>query len=220
VAVGNRTRLGSVVKALEREYGLSRHGNLRNAYWELVYIIISTRTAEAVYSPVFRQLKRHYKTLDALAGAKLPLLRGLLKPAGLSRLKARQLTLASQIIQREFSERSLTTFGRRSPAQFEDFLRTLPGVAVKVAKCVSMYACDATSLPVDAHVWRVMSRLGYAPGGRLTEKRALELESKVRPDLRFAVHVLCVSHGRSICRSKPLCSECVVASDCPSAGRI
>ncbi len=209
--------LSKLCLVLERRYGLSRHHNLRDAFWELIFIIVSLRTAESVYRRVFRSLRDRFGTIEALAAARLTALEKILQPAGLSRLKGRQIRDAARAVHRDFGVRGLTAWGRAFPDELEDYLCTLAGVARKVAKCVSMYACDAQSLPVDAHVWRVLSRLGHAPGGRLTEHRALQLEARVPRKLRYAVHVLCVSHGREICRRRPLCSVCPLKSECPSA---
>lgn len=210
-------RLRRIVARLIADYGLNRHSNLRDAFWELVFIIISVRTADRIYIPTYRSVKRAYPTIDLLAKARLNELEKLLKPAGLSTLKAVQIRRAADVVFRDFGRTGLTRAGRKNPALIEAYLMRLDGVGIKVAKCVTMYACDAESLPVDAHVWRMMTRLGYAPGGRLTECKAVKLESRVEPKLRLPIHVLSISHGRAICRPKPLCMECGISKLCPSA---
>lgn len=214
----NAKRLRLILGRLERAYGLERHGNVRDAFWELVLIVISVRTTQSVYLPVYRTVREAYPTIERLAAARITSLRWILVPAGLSKLKAWQIRNAAKSILRDFGPTGLTRAGRRDPVRVETYLRDLPGVGAKVAKCVTMYACDATVLPVDAHVWRVMSRLGYAPGGRLTERVALDLEFLIPPSMRYAVHVLCISHGRAICKPRPACPLCPINSLCPSAG--
>ena len=210
-------RLRSIVAKLTMRYGIDRHSNLRDAFWELIFIIISVRTADRLYKPTYKNVKRRYPTIDALAAARLTDLTSILKPAGLSTLKAEQIRNAARAVLRDFGRTGLTRAGRKDPEFLEKYLMRLDGVGVKVAKCVTMYACDAEALPVDAHVWRVMSRLGYAPGGRLTEQKALQLEERVNSKLRLPVHVLCISHGREICRPTPQCGTCPVSALCPSA---
>lgn len=204
---------------LEPRYGLNRHHNLRDAFWELIFIIVSLRTTERVYLPIFKSIRKTFPTVSTLASARLEAIELILRPAGLSRLKSWQIRNAAKVVLRDFGERRLTSWGRKHPSDLEDYLCNLPGVARKVAKCVTMYACDARSLPVDAHVWRVLSRLGQAPGGRLTERRAMELEARVPEDLRYSVHVLCISHGRKVCGKRPQCGTCPLISECPTAGR-
>ncbi len=213
----DRQRLRRILTVLRTRYGLNRHHNLRDAFWELVLIVISARTAEPVYLRIFRAIKARYRSIEQLASATTRTLERILKPAGLSALKARQLKAAASAIYRDYGARGLTKLGRRNYVQMEAYLYALDGVGKKTAKCVSMYACDAPSLPVDVHVWRVLSRLGFASGGRLTENRALEIEARIPANLRYAAHVLCVSLGRDVCKSRPACWACPVRSMCPSA---
>ena len=58
----------------------------------------------------------------------------------------------------------------------------------------------------------VGARRGRATHGTTRD----ELESRVPKRLRYSVHVLCVSHGRAICRSKPACSKCPLKWKCPT----
>lgn len=209
-------RLGSVVNRLESVYGLRRHGNVRDAFWELVYILFSIRTAERSYKSAFRAFRKRFHSLSEVADARISRLERSMRPLGLSRLRAKQLRMIARSIRHDLGARGLNRLGRSDPRALETYLLQFHGVGAKIAKCVAMYAFDAPSLPVDTHVWRVMSRLGFARGGRLTERKALELEARVPETLRYAVHVLSISHGRAICRSKPLCERCVLADLCPS----
>jgi endonuclease-3 len=206
-----------MIALLQAKYGLQRHGNYRNAFWELVFILISVRTTQTYYAPVFKELKARFPSIEKVGSGRLSSIELILRPAGLSNRKAKQIRIAARSINNRFGPRGLTEAGRKDPIAIEKHLRDLPGVGIKVAKCVMMYACDAEVLPVDTHVWRVMSRFGYAPGGRLTQAKALKLESMIEPSLRFAVHVLCISHGRAICRKKPLCALCPISQMCPSS---
>ena len=52
--------------ALEREYGNPRHGNKRDPLDELVYIILSNRTAEPTFRSTFRRVKREFPSWDDL----------------------------------------------------------------------------------------------------------------------------------------------------------
>ena len=96
---------------------------------------------------MFRALRTRFRTIEALASANLRAVEKILQPAGLSRLRARQIRNAAKVVFGDFGERGLTAWGRRHPDQLEDYLCALPGVARKVAKCVSMYACDESRFP-------------------------------------------------------------------------
>ena len=99
--------------------------------------------------------------------------------------------------------------------EVENFLISLPGIAIKSAKCVMMYSLGRQVLPVDTHLRRLVERLGWVHEG-LTEKRIHEqLESLVPAELRHSLHVNAIWHGRSVCRAlRPRCSKCVILEAC------
>jgi endonuclease-3 len=79
---------------------------------------------------------------------------------------------------------------------------------------VAMYTMGAKVLPVDAHVHRVATRLGWTARKRADQCHE-ELEFVVPPNWRYVFHVGCVLHGRSICRPKqPRCLKCCVNRYC------
>ena len=215
--MGLRRRLHLIVRRLKENYGLSRHGNLRDGFWELVYILFSIRTSERSYKSAYRQFRKKYRSLSGVADAPVREIELFMQPLGLSNLRAKQLSTIARAIRDGYGAAGFNRLGRRDHKTMESYLRGFHGIGAKVAKCVTMYAFDAPSLPVDTHVWRVMSRLGFAPGGRLTEQKALKLEREIPKDLRYSVHVLAISHGRAICKGKPLCSSCIIAELCPTA---
>lgn len=99
-------------------------------------------------------------------------------------------------------------------AEAEHLLTSLPGVGPKVAKCVLMYALDRDVLPVDVHVHRLATRLGFRTKKRPDTSQEL-IESAVPRELRYSFHVNAVAHGRTVCLSqRPLCDVCPISKWC------
>lgn len=156
--------------------------------------------------------------MSDLATASIQSLRRIIRPLGLSKKRSAQLRAIARTLGERFgSQRAVTRFGKDDPTELEELLRTFPGVGLKIAKCVTMYACDAPVLPVDVHVWRVATRLGLAPGGRLVDRKALDLERAIAPRFRYDFHVRAMALGRDACKSKPECPRCVLKTTCPSS---
>ena len=101
------------------------------------------------------------------------------------------------------------------PLAWTIVLTTLPGIAIKSAKCVMMYSLDRQVLPVDTHLRRLGERLGWVRSG-LSERRIhQEMESIVPADQRYSLHVNAIWHGRAVCRAlRPRCDACVIAEFC------
>ena len=162
----------------------------------------------------YRRLKKVYGKWEQALRAPLGELRSILGPAGLSRVKSRQLRQAFRRIQRDFGACQLRGLRSQRVSLVHKYLTSLPGVSDKVAKCVMMYTMGAQVLPVDAHVHRIATRLGWT-----TRKRADqchdELEALVPPRWRYTFHVGCVLHGRNICRpNAPDCDNCCINHLC------
>lgn len=204
----------NVCKSLRNAYGRPRLGNPIDPMDDLVFIVLSNKTSPRIARRTYADLRARFCSWDALLHAPISEVRRILKPAGLSSIKSRQLRAALRSIKSHMGSCDLRPLRRKSAGEIEAFLVRLPGVSEKVAKCVSLYTMNVKVLPVDVHVHRVSRRLGWT-----TRKRAdqchEELESLVPPALRYAFHVDCVLHGRRICRPhEPLCTKCCIRCWC------
>jgi endonuclease-3 len=150
----------------------------------------------------------------ALPNAPVRAVRSVLKPAGLSNIKARQLRGAIAKIVKDFGRCDLRQMRTWPESEVEEYLIGLPGVSEKVAKCVMMYTLGCSVLPVDTHVHRIASRLGWTKRRRADQSQS-ELEELVPRDRRYAFHVDCIAHGRTVCRpTTPACSSCCIRRYC------
>jgi len=204
-----------VCERLESEYGRPRLGNPRNALDDLVYIILSNRTTPETAHNTYKTLKVKFKSWDALARAHSNSVRAILVPAGLSRVKCRQIKGALKRIESDFGRYSLAKLKRLTESEVESYFKSLPGVSDKVAKCVMLYTMEFDVLPVDTHVHRICLRLGWTSRKRADQCHE-ELEALVPPKRRYAFHVDCIAHGRAVCLGRePNCQVCCIKSHCP-----
>lgn len=214
---GSRVRsalVSAVCRALEGVYGASRLGNPKQPLDDLVYIIISNKTTPWMARMTFRRLKDRFHTWDDVLASPPAVLRSILKPAGLSTVKSRQIRGTLRKIKRDFGGCNLRALRRQHEAEAYQYLTGLPGVSDKVAKCVMLYTLGSNVLPVDAHVHRVATRLGWTARKRADQCHE-ELESLVSPELRYSFHVDCVLHGREVCRPEnPACGRCCISRYC------
>jgi len=208
-----------VCSALKEEYGTPRLGNPRDPTDDLVYVILSNRTLPGMSKKVYLELKKEFYPWSGILNKSKRYVEGILKPSGLSRIRSSQLRESIKKIQRHFGEGGLKALMGKRETEVLDFLTSLPGVSVKVAKCVMMYTLGFKVLPVDVHVFRISKRLGWTARTRADQCHD-ELEALVPACMRYSYHVDCVAHGRLICRSeKPLCARCCIASYCKYAKR-
>ena len=200
---------------MAREYGKPDLGNMADPLDELVYIALTRQTHEKNATRTWDALTAAYPTWEMLLNAPEQEIAGVIADGGFSRQKARWIKQSLRLIKERSGSLSLDFLDDLDDVEAERFLCTLPGINVKSAKCVLMYALERDVLPVDTHVRRVSERLGLLEHG-VTSKRAHErLEAVVPAEHRFAYHVGAVMHGRWVCTAaRPRCGACVLRRSC------
>lgn len=207
-------RVRKVCNILRQWYGFPRHNNPRTPLDDLIFLILTNRSSSESALHVFRELKSKIGSWDKVRTLPNDTLSRLLRPLGLHRKKSRQIRMLLRAIHREFGALSLFPLRKLSDDSIQEFLISLPGVSLKVAKCVMMYTLGRNVLPVDVHVHRVSKRLGWTNRKRADQCHE-ELEALIPSALRGGFHAAAISHGRDICvASKPKCHECRLTIFC------
>jgi endonuclease-3 len=213
-----RSRFAKIYAPLDRSYKKSeRLGNLRNPLDELIYIMLSRRTREAQYQAAYAALAKQFRPWNKLLDASDLEVLAVLRPIGLANQRVKALREMLKTIAEDFGSLSLAPLRRMSYARAYHYLRSLPGVNDKTAKCVMYYALDLPALPIDTHTLRVSKRLGLVPQDTSEFLAPKYLDAVVPRDQRGRFHILTVLHGRAVCTPKdPRCGECPIRSLCVS----
>jgi endonuclease-3 len=104
-----------------------------------------------------------------------------------------------------------------SDADATEYLASLPGVGPKTAAVVLAFSLGRDAMPVDTHVHRVTTRLGWIEP-RTTEAKAHDVLSDLVPaEIRVPLHVGLIRLGREICKAgRPRCEDCPLFELCPT----
>jgi len=209
----------AVYNRLNRTYPPSRLGNKDDPFDELVYLILSVKTQETRYNNTFERLRELIPSWEYLLSTDPVRIEKVIAYGGLARSKANTFIELAHALHRECGNVSLDFLQRMPTHEAEKFLQSLPGVGLKVARCVLMYSLNREVFPVDTHCFRIAKRIGWIPSEtRLTEKSALSIEKSVPASIRSTLHIRLVQHGRATCKPVHLqCSQCCIASFCRSS---
>lgn len=209
-----KNNLSAIILALEQAYGTPGHGNKDNPLDELIYIKLSQQTNDTKFRSMYKALQERYPNWQGLAEAPIEELEEVLRPGGFHRQRAQHLkTMTAQIIQ-DRGRLDLSWLRGQPAAEAISYLSDLPGIGIKSAYCVAMYALGHEVLPVDIHVQRVSERLGLLPAKLSDEKKHQFLNDLIPESKRYSYHVNCVSHGRAVCRKVPKCQLCCLKEFC------
>jgi endonuclease III len=208
-----RRIVDGVSKRLLESFGKPRLGNPKDPVDDLVFLMLSNRTQSRTAKRVFNSLKET-GTWDVVTRLSPKALEDKIQIAGLAKKRSQQIKMALRRIHVDFGACKLDRLRHWPEAAAQEYLTALPGVSEKVAKCVMMYTLGFDVLPVDAHVFRVSSRLGWTSRCRADQCHA-DLESLVPRPNRWAFHVNCIVLGRTICTSRiPNCFVCPIKTFC------
>jgi endonuclease III len=185
---------------------------------QLVWFLLSTRTTVENCDTAYSALRARFPRWEDAANAKAEEIGLLLRPAGLFRTRAANLLATLAAIREEFGSADLEGLRTRDDRGCEAFLLSLPGVGLKVARCVLSFGLGRPAFAVDAHIWRVSRRLGWHsfPGEAPTARGADTIQELARavPD-PISFHVNLIRLGREFCPAgEPRCEACPVVARC------
>jgi endonuclease III len=215
-----RRLIRRVERELRAKYGAPTLGNKKNLVSELVYIILSARTAKPGYVRAYNALRRRFGSWEAVRDATRSEVGSILRPAGLSRTKTAQIQGALKRISKDFGTLSGRPLKRLPDRALERYLSGLPGVGLKTARCVMMYAADRQVFPADTHCIRLFYNLGLLRSRPRMEDAQDLLQQLVPPAIRKSLHVAAVAHGQLTCvPNRPRCERCPIRELCCHAKR-
>jgi endonuclease III len=210
-----RRKARRISAVLHSIYRSPTHQNKADPLDELIFIILSQMTTYRSFERVFDRLKLAAPNWEDVRTMPVNRLKRIIKDAGLSNQKAPRIKAILKKIHKDFGTLTLEPLRHMSTFRSEAYLKALPGVQAKTAKCVLMYSLHRKVLPVDTHVLRVARRIGLTNQKLISEKAHHQLELAVAPVDRYRFHVNAIAFGREVCLAKnPRCPTCPIRRMC------
>lgn len=179
--------------------------------WKLlVSVRLAAQCTDARVNVVVRDLYAVYPTMEDLAQAQPEEIEAIVRPCGLGRSKARDISACMRMLMEEY--------GGRVPDTMEDLLR-LPGVGRKSANLVLGDVFGKPAIVTDTHCIRLANRIGLVDGIKEPKKVEMALWKIIPPEEGNLLCHRLVLHGREVCtaRTKPYCEKCCLNDVCKSA---
>jgi endonuclease III len=182
---------------------------------ELVATVLSQHTSDTNSERAFAQLKDRFPTWEQVAEAPAGEVADAIRCGGIADQKARRIQAILAAISEREGRIDLSRLDDLDDAAAEAYLESLPGVGPKTAACVLAFAMGREAFPVDTHVHRVATRLGWIPAKTTADRAYRLLAPLVPPGIRYDLHLALITHGRTVCRAqRPRCDACVVRDLC------
>lgn len=198
-------KLREIISKLKKNYPRYFHSSNKDAFYVLIFTLLSQRTKDEQTLKATEQLFSRFKTPKQIANANINDIKKLIKPSGFYNVKAKRVKDVSKII--------LNKYNNKVPNDIDTLVK-LPGVGYKTAACVMVYAFDQPEIPVDVHVAVMAQRLGWTKE-KNPDKIRLDLLKKIPKTHWLDINELFVRHGQNVCFTRrPKCGSCVISKYC------
>ena len=207
-----KQRALEIIERLKKEYPDAACSLEYNQAWKLlVSVRLAAQCTDARVNVVVEDLYARFPDVNALAEADVDEIEAIVRPCGLGRSKARDISACMKIIR--------DTYHGNVPDDFDALLK-LPGVGRKSANLIMGDVFGKPAIVTDTHCIRLVNRMGLVDGIKEPKKVEMALWKIIPPEEGSDFCHRLVYHGRDVCtaRTKPHCDRCTLAGICPKKG--
>ena len=180
--------------------------------WKLlVSVRLAAQCTDARVNIVVETLYDKYPTVKALAQASPEEIEEIVRPCGLGKSKARDISACMKILDEQYDG--------NVPDDFQALLK-LPGVGRKSANLIMGDVFGKPAIVTDTHCIRLSNRIGLVDGIKDPKKVEMELWKIIPQEEGSELCHRLVYHGREVCtaRTTPHCDRCCLADICKKVG--
>ena len=200
-----------VIRRLKEEYPLADCTLDYDHAWQLlVEVRLAAQCTDARVNVVVKELFAKYPDVISLAAAEPEEIEKIVRPCGLGRSKARDISACMRMLRDEY--------GGKVPDNFDALLK-LPGVGRKSANLIMGDVFGKPAIVTDTHCIRLTNRIGLVDGIKDPKKVEMALWKIIPPEEGSDFCHRLVYHGREVCtaRTHPYCERCCLNDICVTA---
>lgn len=201
-----------VIERLKKEYPDADCTLDYDQAWKLlVSVRLAAQCTDARVNVVVEDLYAKYPDVDALAQADVADIEEIVRPCGLGKSKARDISGCMKILKEKYNG--------NVPKDFKALL-ALPGVGRKSANLIMGDVFGEPAIVTDTHCIRLSNRIGLVDGIKDPKKVEMALWEIIPPKEGNDLCHRLVNHGRDVCtaRSRPHCDKCCLEDICGKNG--
>lgn len=201
-----------IIERLKKEYpDAACTLDYEEAWKLLVSVRLAAQCTDARVNVIVKGLFEKYPDVNALAEAEVSEIEEIVRPCGLGKSKARDISACMKMLRDEYEG--------KVPDDFDALLK-LPGVGRKSANLIMGDVFGKPAIVTDTHCIRLSNRMGLVDGIKEPKKVEMALWKIIPPEEGSDFCHRLVIHGREVCtaRTKPYCDRCCLADICPKKG--
>ena len=201
-----------IIERLKVEYPDSRCTLDFDQAWKLlVSVRLAAQCTDERVNIIVEKLYEKYPDVKSLADADEDSIEAIVRPCGLGRSKAKDISACMKILRDQYDCQIPKTF---------DELLALPGVGRKSANLIMGDVFGEPAIVTDTHCIRLVNRMGLVNNIKEPKKVEMALWKIIPPEEGNDFCHRLVYHGRAVCtaRTTPYCEKCCLNDICPRNG--
>lgn len=201
-----------IIERLKQEYEQADCTLDYNEAWKLlVSVRLAAQCTDARVNVIVQDLYKVYPDVKSLAEAPVEEIEKIVKPCGLGKSKARDISACMKILYEQYDG--------NVPEDFDALLK-LPGVGRKSANLIMGDVFHKPAIVTDTHCIRLVNRMGLVDNIKDPKKVEMALWKLIPGEEGNDFCHRLVNHGRDVCtaRTKPHCDRCCIRDICARNG--
>lgn len=201
-----------IIERLKSEYPDAACSLEYDQAWKLlVEVRLAAQCTDARVNEIVKILYAKFSTVEALANAPVEEIEAIVRPCGLGKSKARDISACMKLIRDKYNS--------QVPDDFDELL-ALPGVGRKSANLIMGDVYGKPAIVTDTHCIRLTNRMGLVDNIKDPKKVEMALWKIIPPEEGSDFCHRLVYHGRAVCtaRTKPYCDKCCIKDICKKRG--
>ena len=209
-----KERAAIVIERLKKEYPDADCTLDYNEAWKLlVSVRLAAQCTDERVNVIVKDLYAKYPGINELAAAEPEEIEEIVRPCGLGRSKARDISKCMRMLRDEYDG--------KVPDDFDELLK-LPGVGRKSANLIVGDVFGKPAIVTDTHCIRLCNRIGLVDDEKNPKKVEMALWKIIPPEEGNNFCHRLVFHGREVCtaRTPPHCERCCLSDVCKEYPKI
>ena len=201
-----------IIRRLKEEYPDAECSLDYDQAWKLlVSVRLAAQCTDERVNVIVEKLYEKYPDVESLAAADVDKIEEIVRPCGLGRSKAKDISACMKILRDQYDCQVPKTF---------DELLALPGVGRKSANLIMGDVYGQPAIVTDTHCIRLTNRMGLVDNIKEPKKVEMELWKIIPPEEGNDFCHRLVYHGRAVCtaRTTPYCDKCCLKDICAKNG--
>lgn len=189
-----KERALEIIERLKKEYPDAECSlDYNNAWKLLISVRLAAQCTDERVNKIVPALYEKFPDINALAEADVNEIEKIVRPCGLGKSKARDISLCMKMLRDEYD--------CKVPDNMDELLK-LPGVGRKSANLIMGDVFGKPAIVTDTHCIRLVNRMGLVDGIKEPKKVEMALWKIIPPEEGSDFCHRLVYHGREICTAR------------------